>query len=116
MFSEATAFFTAALIHFGLQIHGYEHQKAGTAESVIGGVLLVGLALTWIRPQSSGRVGLAAQAFALVGTSVGIFMIAVGVGPRTAPDVAYHIGMVVALVSGLIVTMRARFDEARRRP
>jgi hypothetical protein len=48
--------------------------------------LLVGLAWTWIRPASARAAGLAAQGFALVGTLVGIFTIAVGVGPRTAPD------------------------------
>jgi len=41
---EGAAFIAAALTHFGLLIGGYEHQKAGTAESVIGIVLLVGLA------------------------------------------------------------------------
>lgn len=107
LFLEAAAFLAAALIHFGLLMDGYEHQKAGTAETVIGAVLLVGLVLTWIRPGWTRRVGLAAQTFALLGTLVGIFTIAVGVGPRTVPDVAYHIGIVVVLVSGLLVAARA---------
>lgn len=94
---------------------GYQHQKAGTAESVIALVLFVGLAVSWRRPTSTRRAGLAAQAFALLGTLVGIFTIAIGVGPRTAPDIAYHIGIVVVLVTGLVVVMRARFNEARQR-
>ncbi len=112
---EATAFIAAALVHFGIPAPGYEHQKAGIAESVIAVVLLVGLALAWIRPRAIRGVGLAAQGFALLGTLVGIFTIAIGVGPRTAPDIGYHTGIVIVLVFGLIVAMRAWFDEARRR-
>ena len=52
--------------------------------------------------------GLAAQGFALFGTLVGIFTIAIGVGPRTGPDIVYHIIIVIVLVSGLIVTARAK--------
>ena len=55
-------------------------------------------------------IGFAAQAFALLGTSDGIFTIAIGIGPRTAPDIAYHIVIVPVLVAGLIVAARARFD------
>jgi hypothetical protein len=105
---EGAAFIAAALTHFGLLIGGYEHQKAGTAESVIGIVLLVGLVLTWIRPESTREIGLAVQAFALLGTLVGIFTIAIGVGPRTVPDIAFHIGIIVMLAWGLIVTAPTR--------
>jgi hypothetical protein len=112
---EATAFTSAALVHFGLLMNGYEHQQAATAESVIGIVLFLGLALSWIRPGMTRRVGLAAQIFALLGTMVGIVAIAVGVGPRTVPDIAYHIGIVVVLLSGLVVAARARFAEASQR-
>jgi hypothetical protein len=41
--------------------------------------------------------------------------IAVGVGPRTVPDVVYHGAIVVVLVWGLTVTVRARPDDAARR-
>lgn len=114
MVLEGAAFSVAALIHFGLLIGGYEHQKAGTTESVIALVLFVGLAVSWIRPKSTRGAGLAAQGFALLGTLVGIFTIAVGVGPRTAPDIAYHVGIVLVLVAGLVVAVRARSDEARQ--
>ena len=112
---EAAAFTSAALVHLGLLMSGYEHQEASTAESVIGIVLLVGLALSWIRPGMTRRVGLAAQIFALLGTLVGIVAIAIGVGPRTVPDIAYHIGIVVVLVCGLVVAGRTRFAEASQR-
>jgi hypothetical protein len=114
VFFEGVAFIAAALTHFGVLIGGYEHHKAGTAESVIGIVLLVGLVLTWIRPQSTRGIGLAVQAFALLGTLVGIFTIAIGVGPRTAADIAYHVSIVVVLVCGLVVTARARTGSTAR--
>jgi phosphatidylserine synthase len=114
-FFEGAAFLAAALTHFGVLIHGYEHQKAGTAESVIGIVLLIGFALSWIRPRSTRSIGIGVQAFALFGTLVGIFTIAVGVGPRTAPDIVYHVVIVTVLVSGLVMALRARFDKSRQR-
>jgi hypothetical protein len=103
---EAAAFFAAALIHAGLFFNGYEHREARIAESVIAVVLLAGLACTWIRGWTIAA-GLAAQGFALLGTSVGIVMIAIGVGPRTLPDIVYHVAIVLVLVFGLGVTARA---------
>src|SRR5438128_2240614 len=43
MLLDGAAFASAALTHFGVLIDGYEHQKAGAAESVIAIVLLAGL-------------------------------------------------------------------------
>ena len=111
MFFEAAAFVAAASTHFALLISGYEHHKAGTAESLIATALLIGLALTWIRPRSTRLFGLAAQGFALLGTLVGILTIAIGVGPRTAPDIVYHIIIVIVLVCGLVVASRALPNE-----
>jgi hypothetical protein len=104
---EAAAFLTAASIHLGLLSVGYEHRKAGIAESLIAAVLLVGLVWSGIRPASTPRAGLAAQAFALFGTIVGLFTIAIGVGPRTVPDIAYHLFILAVLVWGLAVARRA---------
>jgi hypothetical protein len=84
---------------------------------VIAVVLLASLAMTWIRPGAARRLGLAAQAFALLGTLVGVFTIAIGIGPRTMPDVLYHIGIAAVLVFGLVVVARARLTahtEGRR--
>ena len=106
LFAEAAAFLIAASIHFGLLMTGYEHQKAGIAETVIGVVLLGGLAATLVSPGSTRAAGLAAQGFALLGTCVGIFTIAIGVGPRTAPDVVYHIAIVLVLIAGLLTTAK----------
>jgi hypothetical protein len=106
MLFEAATFVAASLIHSGVMVAGYEHQQARIAEGVIAIVLLVGAALSWIRPAWMRQAGLAAQGFALLGTLVGIFTIIVGVGPRTVPDIAYHVAIVVVLIWGLIFTKR----------
>jgi hypothetical protein len=103
---EAATFLLAASVHAGLLLDGYEHREARIAESVIALALLVGLAVTWIRPRWTRRAGLAAQGFALFWTLVGIVTIAIGIGPRTGPDIAYHIGIVVVLVWGLVVARK----------
>lgn len=107
MLFEAATFVVASLIHSGVLITGYEHDQARIAEGVIAIVLLGGVALTVIRPAWTRQVGLAAQAFALLGTLVGVFTIAIGVGPRTVPDIAYHVAIVAVLVWGLVIAKRA---------
>ena len=101
---EAATFFVASLIHIGVSIAGYEHQKARIAEGVIALVLLTDAVSTWIRPAAIGTAGLAGQGSALLGTLISVFTIAVGIGPRTAPDIAYHIAIVVVLIWGLVIT------------
>jgi hypothetical protein len=110
---EAVAFVTAAFSHFGLLFAGYAHHRASIAESVIAFVLLLGLAVSFVRPTLAAGAGLAAQAFALLGTLVGIFTIIIGVGPRTVPDVAYHVAIVMVLATGLVVTSRGRAGGPR---
>ena len=103
---EATAFFAAALVDSGVLIRGYGHSKAGTAEGVIAAVLVAALVVTVLAPRASRTAGLGAQGVALLGTVVGLFMIAIGVGPRTAPDLVFHAGIVVALIAGLVQLRR----------
>jgi hypothetical protein len=102
---EALAFLAASQVHAGL-IAGYEHPQARIAENVIALVLVASLATSWIRPAWTRGAGLAGQAFALLGTLVGIIMIAIGIGPRTGPDIVYHVGIVVVLIWGLGVAWR----------
>ncbi|MBC8163330.1 MAG: hypothetical protein H7Z42_19135 [Roseiflexaceae bacterium] len=116
MLLEAATFVVAALVHAGVFITGYAHQQAAIAEGVIALVLLGGVVVTWIRPAWLWHAGMAAQGFALLGTLVGLFTIAVGIGPRTIPDIAYHIGIVMVLVWGLRVTMRARPERVTYAP
>jgi hypothetical protein len=87
MLFEAATFVAASLVHAGVLITGYEHREARIAERVIAIALLAG-----------------------------VFTIAIGIGPRTAPDIAYHVGIVLVLACGLVVAARARLDEARQRP
>lgn len=111
---EAAVFLTAASIHFGLVMSGYAHQQAATAESVIAGVLLLGLLVSWVRPGSTRGAGLAAQGFALLGTAVGVVMVIIGIGPRSPLDIVYHAGMVVLLVYGLVATARSAAPSRMR--
>lgn len=109
---EGASFLLAAMIHAGMLVQGYEHQEAMIAEGIIGTVLLVGLAMTWVRPRSMFSIAAVVQAFALVGTLVGAWTIIIGIGPRTIPDIVYHVVIVVMLVMGLGVTWRARGTES----
>jgi hypothetical protein len=95
-------------------VNGYEHQQARIAESLTALVLLAGLALSWLHPAWTRQAAIAAQGFALLGTLVGLFTIALGVGPQTAPDVAYHLGVLAVLVWGLVAAARAPAGDARR--
>jgi hypothetical protein len=111
---EAAGFAAAALAHAGVLVPGYTHQQARIAESLTALVLLAGLALSWLRPAWTRQAGTLAQGLALLGTLVGLFTIAVGVGPQTAPDVAYHLAILAVLVWGLVVAARAPTGDARR--
>jgi hypothetical protein len=102
---ESIAFLTAATIHFGM-LSGASHREAGVAETAIGAVLLGGLASSWIRPGWTGRIGLAAQSFALVATLIGVWMTFVGLSPRTAPDLVYLAGSAALLTAGILIVRR----------
>jgi hypothetical protein len=103
---QAASFATAALIHFGVLLEGYRDQGAAVPESIIAVVLLCGLMLTWTPAPWPRRAAIAAQAFALLGTLVGTTLIAVGVGPRTLLDIAFHVAFLVELIVGLAVAIR----------
>jgi heme A synthase len=103
---QIVIFLSAVSIHFGLLLNGYQHRAAGTAESVIAAVLLAALVLTWTPSPWSRRAAIAAQAFGILGVIVGLFTIALGVGPRTVLDLALHAAMLLALIAGLGVTLR----------
>ncbi len=102
---EAAAFAVSALVHFGVVIHGYEHDDARLAESVISLILFLGFLVTWIRPAWIRATSVVAQGLALVGTLIGVFTIIVGVGPRTAPDIIYHVGILTVLARGIGTTV-----------
>ena len=110
---ESATFFLAALIHMGFLIVGFAHRNASIAESVIAAVLFGGLLLTLFIREWTRNVGIVVQSFALLGTLVGIFTIIVGVGPRTVPDVLYHIAIVVVLAVGIAVARSAPLEPSQ---
>jgi len=103
---EILLFTGAALVHAGVLVGGYEHAQARTAEGVISAVLALGLVICLLRPAAARTTALAAQGFALLGTLVGVFTIAVGVGPQTLADKAFHGVLPVGLVAGLVAAWR----------
>jgi hypothetical protein len=105
---EAVTFMVAAAVHAGILISGYEHREARIAETAIAAVLVCGWAAARLRPSWTRAAGVIAQGFALFWTLVGVATIAAGIGPQSIPDIAYHIGIVVVLVWGLVVAQRAR--------
>ena len=100
---EAVTFLVAAAIHAGALADGHTHHDAAIAESLIAIVLVAALGLGWTRHPWPLRFAVIAQAFALAGVLVGLFTIAIGVGPRTVPDVAYHVAILAVLAAGLAV-------------
>lgn len=103
---ETLLFAAASLVHAGILLGGYEHSRATTAEGVIGAVLALGLVASLIRPLAVPVVALAVQAFALLGTLVGAFTIAIGVGPQTPEDYIFHAVLLVVLVAGVFIAWR----------
>jgi ABC-type uncharacterized transport system permease subunit len=105
---EAVSFAAASLVHAGVLLDGYQHFQASVAEGVIAVVLVLGLVAGAVSARGIRVAGLAAPGFALLGTCVGMVMIAIGVGPQSRFDVALHAGFVTLLAAGLAVTLRRR--------
>lgn len=103
---QIAIFLVLVSIHFGLPIGGYRHRAAGTTESVIAAVLIAGLLLTWTPPPWSRRAATAAQSFGTLGVLVGLFTIALGIGPRTILDLSLNVVLLLTLVAGLAITTR----------
>lgn len=107
LFIEGISFLLVSMIHRGALIAGFAHQQASIAETSTAIVLLVALGLAWLWTSQTRLIATVAQALASFGTLIGIFTIAVGVGPRTGPDIAYHITILAVLTWGLVVAARA---------
>jgi hypothetical protein len=104
---SAAIFAAAALIHFQVLMEGYDDPSAGIAESVIGGVLLLGFVLTLFLAQWTRLIAIIVQVFALLGTFVGLTLL-LTVGPSSGLDLTIHLVMVAALAIGLTVAFRSR--------
>jgi hypothetical protein len=107
LFFEGVSFALAGRIHAGLLGPTWVHPAASIAETVIAAVLLGSLVLTWLWPAWTREIGLGGQAFALLGTLVGLYTILAGFGPRPLPDVLYHVAILVVLGCGLGVVARS---------
>ena len=104
---EAATFVAAAAVHAGALVEGHRHREAAIAETVIAITLIAALALGWTPRPWPLRFAVVAQGFALAGTLVGLFTIAIGIGPRTVPDVAYHLAILVVIVAGFATSFLA---------
>lgn len=113
LLAQSAAFGTAALVHSGVLVRGYKHRQAAHAETVIAAVLLAGSMFILLRPSAAARAAAAVQSFALCGTLIGIFTMVIGVGPRTIPDVAFHVCIVSALLCGLFSPVYLRRHNQR---
>ena len=113
---EAATFVVAAAIHAGALVEGHRHRDAAIAETVIAIILIAALALGWTPRPWPLRFAVVAQAFALAGTLVGLFTIAIGIGPQTVPDVAYHLAILAVIATGLAVAWPAAAMTAHRPP
>lgn len=111
LIAESFIFLTAALVHFGLLVYGYEHARAGIAEGVISAVLALGVMGGLFYPGWKRTVALSVQVFALLGTLLGAIMIAIGVGPQTIPDRLYHGFLLVLLIGGMRVILRKNSSD-----
>jgi hypothetical protein len=103
----AILYAAAASVHFGWLTSGYEHSQAGTAETVIAAVLFGGLLVSFLKPVWTRVAAIVVQSFAVLLTFVGLFTIAIGVGPRTGPDLILHACMLALLFFGLYMTIRS---------
>jgi hypothetical protein len=105
---EIALFALAALLHKGLFLPRYAHDKAAIAESVIMLVLSAGLAFGVSRPSAARTAALYAQVFAFLGVCVGVVMIFSGIGPRSVLDYCIHAVMLATLAFGIATARRIR--------
>jgi len=103
---QIVIFLSMASLHFGLLIGGYSHRAAGSVELVIAAVLVAGLLLTWTPPPRRRRAATAAQSIGVLGVLVGLFTIALGIGPRTLLDLTLNAALLLTLIAGLATTLR----------
>lgn len=103
---QIVIFLSMVSIHFGLVMDGCSHRSAGTVELVIAAVLMAGLLLTWIPPPWSRRAAAAAQSIGVLGVLVGLFTIALGIGPGTMVDLTLNAALLLTLIAGLATTLR----------
>ena len=104
---ETALFVFAALVHRGLFFSGLEHERAAIAELVIAVVLAAGLIYSFGRSESTRRIAIYVQGFALIGVVAGLVTTRTGSGPGTTPDLVMLVIMFITLSLGVLVARRA---------
>jgi hypothetical protein len=115
MVVEAASFCVAAALHLDARISlgfgTFSGESAATAavpELIVALVLLLGAGVVLLRPDEARQVASVATGFAIFGVLVGLVTIALGVGPRTVPDLLYYVGMMIVLLISFGVLMNRR--------
>lgn len=103
---EVLLFAAGSLLHRGLLAPGFQNLRAAVAESLIGLVLAIGLAIAVYRPGAARAAALWTQGFALLGVATGIATIIIGIGPRTGLDYGIHSLMLLTLLTGIVAARR----------
>lgn len=111
--AEIVFFTLASMIHAGILLDGFAHAQAMIAEGVIALVLAIGLVVTLLRTAWTRVTALLVQAFALLGTGVGIFAMVRGFGPQSDLDLAIHVVFVTVLLAGLWGAWNLRGQPSR---
>ncbi len=99
-------FVLASLVHFGILIGGYEHDKARVAELIIAVILAIGFITGIINPAAAEKAARITLWIALAGTLIGLFTIIIGVGLQSSLDLVLHSVMILLLGLGLIFTKK----------
>ena len=108
MLVEVMLFALASLAHGGWLVRGFAHPRASIAEAVIAMVLVVGFIVALAKPPLARRALLVAQSIAVAGVLAGLGLIAIGVGPQTMTVLILQAVMLLSLVVGFLLTLRAR--------
>ena len=105
LLAEIAIILVIVSIHFGLLIDGYRHQNAGATELLLATVMVAGLLLTWT-PRWRRPAAITVQSFGTMGVMLGLFTIAVGIGPRTILDLSLNGILLLTLIAGLRMMLR----------
>ena len=114
MLVEAAAFGVASYLHLDgriplgfTTITGEHFGRASVPEAVIGAVLAAGAVVVAVAPGRARTAALGATGFAAVGVLAGLGFVLTSSRPHIAADLAYHLTMLLVLLTGLIVLIRA---------
>lgn len=119
MLGETVTFVLAAMLHLGVglrirlgsfAVHGEHAPGSAIVELIIAVVLLLAVLAVFGGAVHARLLAALATGIAVLGVIAQLATIAVGVGPRTIPDLAYQIAiMLVLLISfGVLMIRRPR--------